>query len=56
MEPAALPVLSCAAAAAVEATAIGGEARRSFDLMIRAAANLAVRSARLLRRPARRVP
>ena len=55
MEPAALPVLSCAAAAAVEATAIGGEAGRSFDLMIRAAANLAVRSARLLRRPARRV-
>lgn len=56
MEPAAaLPVLSCAAAAAVEAAAIGGEAGRSFDLMIRAAANLAVRSARLLRRPARRV-
>ena len=44
MEPAALPVLSCAAAAAVEATAIGGEAGRSFDLMIRAAANLAVRA------------
>mgnify|MGYP003846453681 CR=1 FL=1 len=55
MEPTTLPVLSCAAAAAVEATAIGGEAGRSFDLMIRAAANLAVGSARLLRRPARRV-
>lgn len=56
MEPAAaLPVLSCAAAAAAEAAWIGGDAGRSWDLMIRAAANLAVRSARLLRRPARRV-
>jgi NAD(P)H-hydrate epimerase len=56
MEPAAaLPVLSCGEAAAAEAAWIGGDARRSWDLMIRAAANLAVRSARLLRRPARRV-
>ena len=55
MEPAALPVLSCAEAAAAEAATLGGDARRSFELMIRAAANLAVRAAQLLRRPARRV-
>jgi NAD(P)H-hydrate epimerase len=56
MEPAAsLPVLSCAEAAAAEATWIAGDARRSWELMILAAAQLAVRAAGLLRRPARRV-
>ncbi|MEY4272507.1 MAG: hypothetical protein RL250_1373 [Verrucomicrobiota bacterium] len=56
MEPSArLPVLSCAEAAAAEAAWIAGDARRSFDLMILAAAQLAVRCAGSLRRPARRV-
>jgi NAD(P)H-hydrate epimerase len=50
-----LPVLSCAEAAAAEAAWIAGDARRSWELMILAAAQLAVRSAGLLRRPARRV-
>lgn len=50
-----LPVLSCAEAAAAEAAWLAGDERRSVDLMLLAAAQLAVASAGLLRRPARRV-
>jgi NAD(P)H-hydrate epimerase len=50
-----LPVLSCAEAAAAESAWIAGDARRSLDLMLLAAAQLAAGCAGLLRRPARRV-
>ena len=52
MGPAALPVLSCAAAAAAEAAWIAGDDRRALELMIRASATIAVQAGRWLRRPA----